>query len=161
MTEQELDEIEKRANAAMRGPWEIREDKDYYEAGTYVGISPYHYVNGRVVDGRNPNNPDDCYFGHDVFRLEGTQEDLDFLLRVRSDVPRLCAALRQQLSRDDIYAKAFAEMDQRRRRIDDLEDEVARLRDALDQIASCEKRIDGDVVDIARRALAAGEGGGA
>lgn len=44
-------------------------------------------------------------------------------------------------------AKTRKEREQR------LRERVAKLEAALEQIASCEKRCDGDVVDIARKAL--------
>jgi hypothetical protein len=49
-------------------------------------------------------------------------------------------------------AREFTEP--RRDTIHHLHQEVARLRNALRAIAGCEKRVDGDVVDIARKALA-------
>lgn len=100
MTPSELDAIQARADAATEGPWETREDGDYYQGGTYIGFKPMHYAphaGGRyneLVPGRSANGYG-TYFKQDVCRVEGTGEDLAFLLASRTDVPALVAEVRR------------------------------------------------------------------
>ena len=94
MTEDELKEIDDRANAATPGEWELREDWDYYQGGTYIGLEPYHYDGCTKVLGRGPGGYD-TRFRHDVCRVEGSPGDEAFLLLSRRDVLALVSEVRR------------------------------------------------------------------
>jgi hypothetical protein len=93
VNEADLLAIEQRANAATPGPWETREDGDYYQGGTYIGVEPYHYPGPKP--GRPEKFPDHCYFKTDVCRVESGEADREFILHARTDVPALIAEVRR------------------------------------------------------------------
>lgn len=77
MTEQELEEIEKRANAATPGPWEFRRLR------SGVSVLDAHAIAARSVD---------CHCG-EVDRL--SEPTLEFIAHAREDVPALIAEVRR------------------------------------------------------------------
>lgn len=87
-----LDQIRARVEAATPGPWETREDGDYYLGGTYIGHGPYFYDKskwdgcGLVPTTKGYRNGVAEYFETDVCRVESS-DDLEFLVHARSDVP--------------------------------------------------------------------------
>lgn len=99
MTEEQLGEAAARAEQATKGQWETREDQDYYPGGTYIGVGPYYYrpVPGprctEQTPGREPNGH--CWFKQDICRVEGSDDDREFLLHARDDVLQLVAEIRR------------------------------------------------------------------
>jgi hypothetical protein len=81
LTEQQLDEIEARANAATPGPWE--EHADY-------GPHFYAYLGGSYLRGVGTLN-----FGDG----EDAEADREFVLNARQDVPALLAEVRRLRAR--------------------------------------------------------------
>lgn len=69
-------------DGATDGPWIEREDFDYYQGGTYLGVNPYSYKGGVKVEGN------DC-FETDVCRIESGDNDLKFIAHSRQAVPIL------------------------------------------------------------------------
>ena len=90
------------AETATPGPWETREDTDYYQGGLYIGHDPMHYVRdehsrvNRKVSGVGADGKPE-YFAVDVCRVENAA-DLEFLLAARNEAPLLVSYLRDMLS---------------------------------------------------------------
>lgn len=59
----DLDKWKLDALNATQGEWLTREDLDYYQAGTYIGVGPYAYEKGNKVPGNE-------YFDTDIVRVE-------------------------------------------------------------------------------------------
>jgi hypothetical protein len=91
MTDEKLQAIKARAEAATPGPWETREDSDFYQGGRYIGTGPYHYTTGSEKPGRPSTHPEDCYFKTDVCRVQSGEADETFIAHARTDVPALLA----------------------------------------------------------------------
>jgi hypothetical protein len=86
LTKARRDELRRIADSATPGPWETREDEDYYQCGTYIGVEPFHYDCGREVDGRGK---DHTYFRRNVCRVESHEADQRFLIEARTALPEL------------------------------------------------------------------------
>lgn len=86
MTEEELQEIEARAQAATEGPWSATLLNDYADQTTIEGA--------RFVNGNEMPNPED---EPERFTREQTQihADATFIAHARADVPRLVAEVRR------------------------------------------------------------------
>lgn len=99
-----LEEIKARVAKATEGPWESREDGDYYQGGTYIGAKPYRYTSAverkQGLPTQVPCKADDrdAYFEKDVCRVE-SDADFEFLLNVRTDVPWLVAEVERLSAR--------------------------------------------------------------
>lgn len=81
-----LEELEK---AATPGPWIEREDLDYYQGGTYLGIGGYDYKDGSKV-------PGSAYFETNVCRIESSDSDKEFIAESRNALPLLIRIIRIQ-----------------------------------------------------------------
>lgn len=79
MTNEELDEIERRCVAARRGPW-----TSYVEGRDHTSGSNFIMVGN-----------DDEHRGEDIELTGATVEDQDFIAHARQDVPRLLAEVRR------------------------------------------------------------------
>jgi hypothetical protein len=90
MTPLDLEAIRARLRAATPGKWELREDGDYYQCGTYVGVGPYYYNHGVEIDGRHPVEDEGTYFRTDVCRIENAADE-QFLLNAPADIAALLA----------------------------------------------------------------------
>ena len=108
MTDDELDAIEARANAATPGPWSWdRFDdvtippEDYPACGAtvlaeLVERDGEHWIMTPVevtMQGLDPNETD-CETECEAFAVWITQADADFIAAAREDIPRLVAELR-------------------------------------------------------------------
>lgn len=82
MTPDRLSEIEARLEAATPGPLLEREDFDYYQGGTYIGVEPYGY-NGKT----------EGYFRKDVARIEN-DGDKELLKNASDDIALLLRLVR-------------------------------------------------------------------
>lgn len=79
MTDEELDEIERRCEAARPGPW-----TSYFEGRDHMAGSNFIRVGG---DGESR--------GEDIELIGATVEEQDFIAQARQDVPRLLAEVRR------------------------------------------------------------------
>jgi hypothetical protein len=76
------------ASKATKGPWYEREDLDYYQAGTYLGVDGYRY--GNDATGKLTKLPVDCEkeradsFEKDVCRIESDDYDKRFIAHSRN-----------------------------------------------------------------------------
>ena len=73
--------IRDRLEKATPGPLLEREDFDYYQGGTYLGINPIKYLKGSGQ-----------YFGKDVCRIESSG-DKELFKYAQSDIARLIEAV--------------------------------------------------------------------
>lgn len=85
-----IEQIKKRLSEANKGPWQTREDYDYYEGGTYIGIGPEKYVPDEDSKyGGNKRVPCEIdevqYFHQDICRVESPR-DHEFIQHSREDV---------------------------------------------------------------------------
>jgi len=88
MTEQELKEIEARANAATPGRWKIQRDS----TGNLCGIIQTNHVT------------------RDVWPIPRTQDDIRFIACARQDVPALIAEVRRLREDRDYYERTVEEL---------------------------------------------------
>jgi hypothetical protein len=84
----DIDEIRARAEKATAGPLLEREDLDYYQGGIYLGTTPYYYDQGKRIEGLTPDG-DIEYFHNDICRIEGSEEDKEFLKMAQADIVNL------------------------------------------------------------------------
>lgn len=79
MTNEELDAIERRCEAARRGPWtSYVEGRDHTSGSNFIMVGK-----------------DDEHRGEDIELTGATVEDQDFIAHARQDVPRLLAEVRR------------------------------------------------------------------
>lgn len=92
-----LNKLKKLCDEATEGPWLEREDYDYYQGGTYLGIGPYSYGDNREkVSGA-------CYFETDVCRVEdGVSKD--FIAASRTALPKLIEIVEMQQKQLEIIS---------------------------------------------------------
>lgn len=84
ITEQELNEIELRANQAQQGPWKAYiENRDHESGSSFI-------MTGIEGDGSR---------GEDIELLGATDADYDFIAHARQDIPRLIQEIRQLMSK--------------------------------------------------------------
>lgn len=79
MTDEELDEIERRCEAARHGPWRsYAEGRDHESGSNFIMVGS-----------------DDGARSKDIELSGATVEDQDFIAHARQDVPRLLAEVRR------------------------------------------------------------------
>lgn len=88
MTEEQLKEIEARANAATPGPWKVEWD--------YNGL--------RVSEGESKEDYWDTFANDDV--------DLPFMSHAREDIPKLLAEVRRLRAQRKVYVVSIQTSDQ-------------------------------------------------
>lgn len=87
---------------ATRGPLYEREDHDYYQGGTYLGVEGYRY--GRRADGTHGEVAVDCskeraeYFRHNVCRIEGTDADKEMIRHAFENYPKALRVIREVMA---------------------------------------------------------------
>lgn len=80
-----------RIAAATKGPLLEREDHDYYQGGTYIGVDPYYYADGMKGAGPNAAGAFE-FFETNVARIE-MDNDKPLLMHARADLERLLSLL--------------------------------------------------------------------
>lgn len=76
---------------ATRGARATREDGDYYQGGTYIGVGQCHYEDGRMVPGASDSKYG-TYFDVDICRVESAADEALLLLSDPDTIEALCAA---------------------------------------------------------------------
>lgn len=86
--EKRLKDIEARALVATEGPILEREDLDYYQAGTYLGVGPQEWENGGYVPVEHPGDGEEFFgnFEKDIFRVEEGKADTEMFKHARADL---------------------------------------------------------------------------
>ena len=84
ITEQELNEIELRANQAQKGPWKAYVENRDHESGS-------SFIMTGAEDGGSR--------GEDIELLGATDADYDFIAHARQDIPRLIHEIRQLMNK--------------------------------------------------------------
>jgi len=82
ISDQELEEIETRANNASSAPWQ-----SYVEGRDHTGGDDF------VMVGEGKQRGDDMYIRRDT--KPASTEDQDFIAHARQDIPRLIAEIRR------------------------------------------------------------------
>lgn len=99
-----LKRIRDYTDAASKGPWLECEDYDYYQGGTYLGTEPYHFKDGKKINGPSEDGVID-FFENKICRIEGNSGyDQEFIQKSRTDLPHLLEALELALGALQIYA---------------------------------------------------------
>lgn len=93
MTDERLAEIENRLSNSTSEQILEREDYDYYQCGIYLGTKPYCYIDGKQIDGLQPNGEIE-YFHNDIFKVEGSEGDKLLFINAHKDITDLITALR-------------------------------------------------------------------
>ena len=85
MTEQELNEIEKRCLSGTKGPWIPMIEGIIHTSGEDFIMTGVHQTN----DCKNELR------GNDLYIIDGTKEDLIFMANAKQDIPKLLAEIRK------------------------------------------------------------------
>lgn len=97
------------AKAATPGKRRQREDSDYYQGGTYVGVGrAYDYVRGQKIWVENLPQDFAGYFERDICRMHGSDADTAFTLALDPDAVLALVAAVQAL---EFYAKGGSDWD--------------------------------------------------
>ena len=116
-----LDQIEARANAATKGPWESDE---------YTEIDPDGFYELSRVIAPDPDDGEDYAIG--VVHVGILRPDATFIAHARTDVPALVAALRAVLDLADRWAAQSTDYDEdTEQQIDDGKAIVRAIEEAL------------------------------
>ena len=82
ITEEELIQIEQRANLAQSGPWKAYIEGRHHESGSDF-----------IMTGTESNR------GEDIEMTGATNYDFDFIANARQDIPRLIKEIRELIRR--------------------------------------------------------------
>ena len=136
LNDSELVEIEARANAATRGPWESDNQQDsehryqFYMALAPDGESVFDTLNSSVGEIHEEADEDGVYRWDEVARC-----NIAFAAHARTDIPALCATVRALRAERDNYADEVNELTDQLAAVTQERDEERRLRAELKQIA--------------------------
>lgn len=82
------------AAARTPGEWQKREDYDYYQGGTYLGVGPYKYDH-TIETGRKVSCSIEevSYFETDICRVQSGSNDLEFIAMAANNWDKLMAVV--------------------------------------------------------------------
>ena len=154
MTEQELEQIEARANAATPGPW-TGDRSDGTIKYKMLGGENHNFV---ILDVDHKNNSSGFYT-EDYIPYEQCTANEEFVKHARTDIPALIAEVRR-LEADLEHVTTVGES--LATSLDGVKADNARLKAALESIGDeaswSENWCDPKIVKIAMEALKGGEG---